>query len=222
MSTSNGRRRGGGILGIVLIGGYLVLRFGYLAWREHENGMSNGAIAGTLALGALGIFVVIEVVFAFHHAQTRRREAALALQHPGAVLLPVTMKRDLADEIERAAQMLGLPMPERAPRRGYGTVVADHAGIGIYTGGSEPRLVLGLQRQVVQSVGNGETKAAGRYAFGTRVEAVRVIVSDGRWTPIDLPVYRTVIGFPKTLRGAELDEQVRRVALAAGVQVQSA
>ncbi|KQO65131.1 hypothetical protein [Curtobacterium sp. Leaf261] len=222
MGNDNGAgRRRGGIIGIAVVAAYIVLRFGLLAWREHEEGMSTGGIVISLVLIALAVFVVIEIVFAVSHARTRSRERALATQHPGAHLAAVTMKRDLAKEIENAASMLGTTLVGRPPRRGYATLVADHNGIGVYTGGSTPTLVLGIPRQFVQSVGSGETTAGGRYQFG-RVDALRVVVSNGQWTAIDLPVYRTVIGFPKTLRGAELDARVREVAAAAGVQVQTA
>jgi hypothetical protein len=216
-NTSGGGRRSGGIIGIVVVGGYLVLRFGLLAYREHEEGMSTGGIVLTLGLTLIGVFALIEIVFAVQHARTRAREAALAVQHPGAHLAPVTMKRDLAKEIEQAAQMLGVRLADRVPRRGFATLVADQNGLGIYTGGSTPSLVLGIPSQFVQSVGNGETTAAGRYSFG-KVDALRVVVSTGQWTAIDLPVYKTVLGFPKTLRGDELDARVREIALAAGVQ----
>lgn len=218
MGNTNGRRRSGGIIGIVLVGGYLVLRFGIIAYREHEQGMSNGAIAVTLVLIAAAAFAVIEIVLAVRNGQTRRREEALAAKHPGALLVPVSLQRDAARELTNAAQMLGLPVGS-VPRRGLATLVADGNGLGVYTGGAEPRLVLGLQRQFVQSVGNGETSAAGRYSFG-KVDALRIVVANGRWTTIDLPVYRTVIGFPKHERGEALDGRVRSVALAAGVQLQ--
>lgn len=222
MGNSNGAgRRRGGIIGIVVVVAYIVLRFGLLAWREHEDGMSAGSIVVTLVLIAIAVFVVIEIVLAIAHARTRRREAALRTQHPAAHFAPVTLQRDVAREIEQAAAMLGTTLTGRPPRRGYATVVADHDGIGIYTGGATPQLVFGVPRQFVQSVGSGETTAGGRYQFG-RVDALRVVVSNGQWTAIDLPVYRTVIGFPKTLRGEELDARVREVAAAAGVQVQTA
>lgn len=218
MGNTDGRRRSGGIIGIVVIAGYLVLRFGFLAYREHEQGMSNGQIAVTLLLVAAAAFAVVEIVLAVRNAQTRRREEALATKHPGALLVPVMLQRDAARELTNAAQMLGIPV-DSVPRRGLATLVADRNGLGVYTGGAEPRLVLGLQRQFVQSVGNGETSAAGRYAFG-KVEALRIVVSNGQWTSVDLPVYRTVIGFPKHERGEALDGRVRMVALAAGVQLQ--
>jgi hypothetical protein len=222
MGNSNGAgRRRGGIIGIVVVGAYIALRIGIVAWREHEDGMSAGGIVVSIVLILLAVFVVLEIVFAVQHARTRSRERALATRHPGAHLAPVTMKRDLAKEIENAASMLGTTLAVRPPRRGNATVVADHDGIGIYVGGGTPQLVLGIPRQFVQSVGSGETTAGGRYAFG-RVDALRVVVSNGQWTAIDLPIYRTVIGFPKTLRGAELDARVREIAAAAGVQVQAA
>lgn len=218
-STGAGRRRGG-VIGIVVVVAYIVLRFGLLAWREHEEGVSTGGIVVTLFVIAVAVFVVMEVVLAAYHAHTRRREAALRVQHPGAHLAPVTLKRDLAKEIEQAAAMLGTPLPAgAAPRRGYATVVADSNGIGIYRGGSTPELVLGIPRQFVRSVGSGDTTAGGRYAFG-RVDSLRVMVDNGRWTAIDLPIYRTVIGFPKTLRGDELHARVREIAVAAGVEHQ--
>ena len=204
-----------------MVGGYLVLRFGFLAWREHEDGMSTGAVAGTLALYAVGIFVLLEIILAFQNATTRRREAALAQLHPGAHLAPVLLKKDLATEIRRTAAMLGTDLTGDVPRRGSATLVADHNGIGLYAGGSTPRLLLGIPRAVVRSVGNGETTAAGRYTFG-KVDALRVVVDNGQWTAIDLPLYRTVIGFPKHLRGDELTERVRAVAVAAGVREDTA
>jgi hypothetical protein len=71
----------------------------------------------------------------------------------------------------------------------------------------------------VQSVGDGETSGAGRYSFGT-VQSMRVVAATPEhFSAIDLPVYKTVVGFPRTLRGEALDEVVRRVALAAGVSV---
>lgn len=200
-----------------MVAGYLVLRFGLLAWREHESGMSTGAVIGTLALYAVGIFAIIEIVLAVQNARTRRREAALAERHPGAHLAPALFTKDLAVDVRRTAGMLGLPLGADVPRRGHATVVADHNGIGFYTGGAEPQLVLGIPRNLVRAVANGETKAAGRYAFGT-VDALRVVVDNGQWTSIDVPLYRTVIGFAKHLRGDELEAQVRSVAVAAGVR----
>lgn len=216
MGNSTGGRRRGGIIGIVVVGAYLVLRFGLIAWREHEEGMSTGQIVLTLLVIAVAAFALIELVWAGYHAQTRRREAALAAMHPGAHLVPVQMKKDLSREIEHAAGVLGHSLTRDVPRRGLATVVADGHGIGIYAGGREPWLVLGIPRQAIAAVANGETTAAGRYAFG-KVDALRVVVAPA--TAVDLPVYRTVVGFPKTLRGDELEARVRTVALAAGVQV---
>lgn len=218
-NNAPGRRRGG-LIGILVVGGYLVLRFGFLAWREHEDGMSTGAVIGTLALYAVGIFVLLEVVLAFQNATVRRREAALAQLHPGAHLVPVLLKKDLATDIRRTAAMLNADTGD-VPRRGSATLVADHNGIGLYVGGTSPRLLLGIPRAVVRSVGTGETTAAGRYAFG-KVDALRVVVDNGQWTAIDLPLYRTVIGFPKHLHGEDLTSRVRAVAVAAGVREDSA
>jgi hypothetical protein len=218
MGNDNGTgRRRGGLIGMAVVGAYLVLRFGILAWREHEDGMSTGAVIGTLALYAVGIFAVLEIVLAVQNASTRRRSAALAQLHPGAQLVQVLFTKDVATSVRRAAAMLNVELADTVPRRGHATLVADHNGIGIYAGGSTPRLVLGVPRNVVRSVGNGETSAAGRYSFG-KVDALRVIVDNGQWTAIDLPVYRTVIGFAKHLRGEELTAQVRAVAVAAGVR----
>lgn len=202
---------------MAVVGAYLVLRFGYLAWREHEDGMSTPAVIGSVALYAVGIFAVIEIVLAVQNATTRRREAALAQQHPGAVLVPVLLQKDVATDLRRTAAMLNVVLTDAVPRRGHATAVADRNGIGIYVGGSTPRLVLGLPREVVQSVGSGETSAAGRYRFG-KVDALRVTVDNGQWTTVDLPVYRTVIGFAKHLQGAELQDRAQAVAVAAGVR----
>lgn len=215
-SNGTGRRRGG-LIGIIVVAAYLVLRFGVLAWREHEAGMSTGAVIGTLFLYAAAVFAIIEIVLAVQNASTRRREAALALAHPGAHLAPALFTKDLATDVRRTAAMLGAELGADVPRRGHATVVADHNGIGIYVGGTTPRLVLGIPRNQLRAVSTGETKAAGRYTFGT-VDALRVIVDNGQWTTIDLPLYRTVIGFAKHLHGEALEAQVRSVAVAAGVR----
>lgn len=201
---------------MAVVGAYLVLRFGYLAWREHEAGMSTPAVIGSVLLYALALFVVIEVVLGIQNALVRRREAALAQLHPGAHLVPVLLQKDAATDIRRVAAMLDATLTETVPRRGRATLVADHNGIGLYLGSSTPRLLLGIPRDVVRAVGTGETSAAGRYAFG-RVDALRVVVDNGQWTTIELGVYRTVLGFTKHLRGDELDARVREVAVAAGV-----
>lgn len=202
---------------MTVVGAYLVLRFGYLAYREHEDGMSTPAVIGTLALYAVGLFVVVEIVLGVQNATTRRREAALAQQHPGAHLVPVLMQKDVATDVRRVAAMLNVTLTDTVPRRGHATAVADHNGIGIYVGGSTPRLVLGIPRAAIRSVGTGETSAAGRYRFG-KVDALRITVDNGQWTTIDLPAYRTVIGFAKHLRDDELITRVRSVAVAAGVR----
>ncbi|WP_139200652.1 hypothetical protein [Curtobacterium sp. MMLR14_010] len=217
MGNGNSSGRRGGLITMVVVGGYLVLRFGFVAWREHEAGMSTAGVIGTLALYAVGIFVVLQIVLGIQNARTRQRETALAQLHPGATLVPVQLKRDLVVEIRRTAGMLGTAPDGDVPRRGLATLVADHQGLGLYVGGRTPRLLLGIPRSAVRSVGNGETSAAGRYAFGT-VDALRVTVDNGQWTAVDLPLYRTVIGFAKTLRGEELSDRVRTVAVAAGVR----
>lgn len=202
---------------MTVVGAYLVLRFGYLAYREHEDGMSTPAVIGTLVLYAVGLFVIVEIVLGVQNATTRRREAALAQQHPGAHLVPVLLQKDVATDVRRVAAMLNVTLTETVPRRGHATVVADQNGIGIYVGGSTPRLLLGIPRAAIRSVGNGETSAAGRYRFG-KVDALRITVDNGQWTTIDLPAYRTVVGFSKHLRDEELTTQVRSVAVAAGVR----
>lgn len=202
---------------MTVVGAYLVLRFGYLAYREHEDGMSTPAVIGTLVLYAVGLFVIVEIVRGVQNATTRRREAALAQQHPGAHLVPVLLQKDVATDVRRVAAMLNVTLTETVPRRGHATVVADQNGIGIYVGGSTPRLLLGIPRAAIRSVGNGETSAAGRYRFG-KVDALRITVDNGQWTTIDLPAYRTVVGFSKHLRDEELTTQVRSVAVAAGVR----
>lgn len=202
---------------MTVVGAYLVLRFGYLAYREHEDGMSTPAVIGTLALYAVGLFVIVEIVLGVQNATTRRREAALAQQHPGAHLVPVLLQKDVATDVRRVAAMLNVTLTDTVPRRGHATAVADHNGIGIYVGGSTPRLVLGIPRAAIRSVGTGETSAAGRYRFG-KVDALRITVDNGQWTTIDLPAYRTVIGFAKHLRNDELITRVRSVAVAAGVR----
>jgi hypothetical protein len=216
------RGRAGGWVGILVIVGYFVLRFGFIAYRDREAGFSGSAIAINLLVYAVILFVVIEAVLWAYHLHSAGRDRALARMHPGARIVRVVLKRDLAPEIERAAQMLGL-RTDRSPRRGYATLVADHNGLGIYVGGSEPRLVLGLTRAYVQNVGVGITSSAGRYGIG-KIEAMRVTVSTGvdhgaYWTPIDLPVYKIVVGFVRTLRGEELDRAVHDVASSAGVAV---
>ncbi|WP_144758665.1 hypothetical protein [Curtobacterium sp. 9128] len=210
-------RRRGGLIGIVVVAGYLVLRFGFLAWREHEDGMSTGAVVGTLLLYAVGIFAVLEIVLAVQNANTARRERALAERHPGALLARALFSKDVAVDVRRTAAMLGSTPEGDVPRRGQATVVADHNGIGVYVGGSSPRLVLGIPRAVIRAVANGETAAAGRYTFGS-VDALRVIVDNGQWTEVDLPLYRTVVGFAKHLQGDQLAAQVRSIAVAAGVR----
>ncbi|KQS07930.1 hypothetical protein ASG04_12245 [Curtobacterium sp. Leaf183] len=218
MGNENGSgRRRGGLIGMTVVGAYLVLRFGYLAYREHEDGMSTPAVIGTLVLYAVGLFVIVEIVRGVQNATTRRREAALAQQHPGAHLVPVLLQKDVATDVRRVAAMLNVTLTETVPRRGHATVVADQNGIGIYVGGSTPRLLLGIPRAAIRSVGNGETSAAGRYRFG-KVDALRITVDNGQWTTIDLPAYRTVVGFSKHLRDEELTTQVRSVAVAAGVR----
>lgn len=202
---------------MTVVGAYLVLRFGYLAYREHEDGMSTPAVIGTLALYAVGLFVIVEIVLGVQNATTRRREAALAQQHAGAHLVPVLLQKDVATDVRRVAAMLNVTLTDTVPRRGHATAVADHNGIGIYVGGSTPRLVLGIPRAAIRSVGTGETSAAGRYRFG-KVDALRITVDNGQWTTIDLPAYRTVIGFAKHLRNDELITRVRSVAVAAGVR----
>ncbi len=214
---NNGRRRGGAI-GLVVLVGYLVLRFGLLAYREHQEGMSTeGIVLSLLGFAALA-FVIVEVVNLAYHAHTRRREQALAARHPGAHLVPVRVSRDLGKQIDRAAGALGLPR-ESGPRRGYGTLVADGNGIGLYSGGSTPTLLIGIPRAAIVSVESGDAKAVGRYAFG-RVDAIRVLAGDpGAPVWVDVPAYRVVFGFPKHLHGEELDQRVRKVASAAGVAV---
>ncbi len=214
----NNGRRSGGAIGLLVLGGYLVLRFGLLAYREHQEGMSTeGIVLSLLGIAALA-FVIVEVINLAYHAHTRRREQALATRHPGARLVPVRVSRDLGKQIDWAAGALGLPR-ESVPRRGYGTLVADGNGIGLYSGGSTPTLLVGIPRAAVVSVASGDAKAVGRYAFG-RVDAIRVLAGDPNapvW--IDVPAYRVVFGFPKHLRGEELDQRVREVASAVGVSV---
>ncbi|MBT2504020.1 hypothetical protein [Curtobacterium sp. ISL-83] len=218
MGNENGRnRRRGGTITAVIVVGYLALRLGLLAWREHESGMSTGGIVLSVIGFAALVVVVAEATLAVHHARTRRREAALIVQHPTAHLVPVLVHKDLGQQLRHAAGVLGQALPD-VPRRGYATLVADGHGIGLYTGGAEPRLLLGVPRPAVQAVADGETSAAGRYAFG-KVDALRVLVGTGAPVAVDFPVYRTVLGFPKTLRGEELAERVRAVAGSAGVPV---
>lgn len=214
---NNGRRRGGAI-GVVVLVGYLVLRFGFLAYREHEEGMSTEGIVLSLLGFASLAFVIVELVNLGYHAHTRRREQALAARHPGAHLVPVLLSRDLGKQVAWAAGALGLPQ-SAVPRRGYATLVADGNGIGLYSGGSTPTLLLGIPRSALVSVASGDAKAVGRYAFG-RVDAIRVLAGDPN-APVsfDVPAYRVVLGFPKHLRGEELHQVVRTVASAVGVSV---
>lgn len=214
---NNGRRRGG-MIGIALLIGYFVLRFGLFAWREHQEGMSTGAIVLSLIGLAVGIVVLLELILLGYHAHSARRERALAEQHPGALLVPVRFSRELAGQVEYVAGTLGLPQ-DRAPRRDYGTLVADGHGIGLYVGGATPRLVLGLPRNAVVSVASGDAKAVGRYGFG-RVDAIRVLAGNpAAPVALEVPAHRIVLGFPRNLRPDELDECVRRIAAAVGVAV---
>ncbi|WIB68569.1 hypothetical protein DEI93_05900 [Curtobacterium sp. MCBD17_035] len=211
------RRRRGGIVGIVLVVAYAALRFGFLAYREHEDGMSTVGIVESLLVIALGVFVLIEVVLAVQHARTRARERVLAERHPGAFTASVLVKRGTAAEVDRAAGLLGVRPERRAPRSAAGTLVADQHGIGLYVGGGTPTLLLGVPRAAVGQVGTGTTSSANRYGVGT-VEALRVVVdSGGRWTTVDLPVYRRVVGFSVALHDDALREVVRSVAAAAQV-----
>lgn len=213
----NNRRRGGTI-GLIVLAAYLVLRFGLLAYREHEEGVSTGGIVLSLiGFAALG-FAIVEAVNLAQHAHSRRREAALATQHPGALLVPVRLGKDLGTQVDWVAGALGLSRTA-VPRRGYGTLVADGQGIGLYSGGSTPTLLLGIPREVVVSVASGDAKAVGRFASG-RVDAIRVLAG-AQQAPVwyDIPAYRVVFGFPKHLHGDELHQRVRDVAAAVGVSV---
>lgn len=210
------QRRAGGYVGILVVGGYLVLRFAFIAYREHEEGMSTLGIVGTLAAFAVAVFLVSQIVIAVHRARTRARDRALQSMHPTAYLVPIAMKRDLIREVNGMQAMLGLA-PTHVPRNGYATLVADGNGIGLYRGGATPELIVGLTRDVVQHVGTGRTKAGNRWGVGT-VEALQVLVSTGaHWSTLDLPVYARVVGYARTLHSEELDRVVQRVASSAGV-----
>jgi hypothetical protein len=213
------RRRRGGIVGIVVVAGYIALRFGFIAYREHEEGMSGSRIVLSLFGFAAAAFLVIELVLAVQHATARRRDRTLAERHPGARLVPVMYSRTARRDIERVASVLGLTLDRQPPRSGFGTLVADQHGIGLYAGGSEARLVLGITRASVVAVGTGSTASAGRYTSGT-VESLLVIAGRGGPTAsLDLALYRTVVGFGVARRGDDLVTEVRAVAAAAQVAI---
>lgn len=212
------QRRAGGLIGIVIIGAYLVLRLGFIAYREHENGVSTSGIVLTMVVILAALALVSQIVVRVAHVRTGTREDRLAAVHPGAYLVPVVLKRDLAKEIGLTQAMLGMPVPG-APRSGRATLVADANGLGLYTGGGDPQLVLGLRRDLVAHVGDGVTKAAGRYQVG-KVESLQVLVSTGQhWTTLDLPVYERFLGYARTLHGERLDDVVQRVSSASGIPI---
>jgi hypothetical protein len=203
------------MVGILVIVGYAVLRFGFIAVREEQDGASPSTIVLSILGYALAAFVVVEIVLWCYHLHTRARERSLAASHPNAAFVPVLFKRDLVREVTLTAEMLGLPV-QRVPRSGYGTLVSDGQGIGVYAGGGNPYLVLGLARGSVQSVGVGETSGAGRYSFGT-IPSLRIVASTPQhFASVDLPVYRRVVGFPRILRGEALASVVRQVSLSSG------
>jgi hypothetical protein len=212
------RGRAGGWIGLVVIGGYLLLRIGFLVFREREEGVSTIGIVETVIGFLLFFFLVTQIVQWVQRARAGSRDRQLATMHPTAYLVPVSLKRDLVDEIKRAQSMLGLPA-NPIPRSGTATLVADGNGLGLYAGGAEPQLVVGFGRGVVAHVGQGRTSAGGRYGIGS-IEALQVFLSTGQhWTTVDLPVYKRVVGYPRTISGEELDAVVHRVATAAGVSL---
>jgi hypothetical protein len=212
------RGRAGGYVGAIVIGAYLLLRIGFIVFREREEGVSTIGIVESV-IGLL-VFVVVltQIIQWVHRSRAAARDRRLQTLHPTAYLVPVSLKRDLVAEIGRARQMLGLTGGP-IPRSGTGTLVADGNGLGLYVGGAEPTLVAGFARGVVGNVGQGTTSAGGRYGLG-HVESLHILLSNGQhWTTVDLPVYERVLGYPRTLRGEALNGIVHRVASAAGVSL---
>ena len=212
------RGRAGGYVGAIVVGGYLLLRIGFIVFREREEGVSTLGIVETVLGFLVFFFLVTQIVQWVHRSRAAARDRQLQTMHPTAYLVPVSLKRDLVDEIARARQMLGITGAP-IPRSGTATLVADANGLGVYVGGAEPSLVAGFARSVIGHVGQGTTSAGGRYGIG-HVESVQILVTTGQhWTTVDLPVYERVVGYPRTLRGAALDDVVHRVASAAGVSL---
>lgn len=212
------QRRAGGLIGIVIVGAYLVLRLGFIAYREHEDGVSTTGIVLTMVAILAALALVSQIVVRVAHVRTGAREQRLAAMHPGAYLVPVLLKRDLAKEIGLTQSMLGMPVGG-TPRSGRATLVADANGLGIYTGGGDPQLVLGLRRDVVGHVNDGVTRSTGRYQVG-KIESLQVLVTTGQhWTTLDLPVYDRVLGYARALQGERLDAVVQRVSTASGIPI---
>ena len=181
------------------------------AVAARDDGFRWIDILSTFCLIVVGSLLLTLLIFGIFDRRNQLRIRALSASHPGAFIGQVVVDPILVRQIDDFTVPLRGRRSEVRPNS-YASLVADRSSIQIFSGSREPRLAASFPTSTLTSARLGSSQAGIRILPCLNLSFEK----GGTGTTLNVLLFRTSHGVPRSIRGSALDAALDKFRLATG------